>query len=84
VQCQRGVGGGCWLAEPASEITVARVVRALQGEVLDVPKVSRSATAQMWADAAGALEESLERVTIADLVKRQAEFDFGTAPTYEI
>lgn len=84
VGCQRGAGGGCVLARPAEEITVAAVVQAVQGEVLDVPHTSGSSVAEMWRDAANALKESLERVTVADLAKRQAELDAETAPMYYI
>lgn len=84
VSCQRGAGGGCVLAKPAETITVASVVRAVQGEVLDVPHTSGSSVAEMWQDAASALQTALEGVTVADLAKRQAELDAEAAPMYYI
>ncbi len=84
VSCQRGVGGGCRLERSADEITVAAVVRALEGGVLDVPRTRGSATAEMWGRAAIALERSLDEVTIADLAQRQTELDAQEAPMYHI
>jgi Rrf2 family protein len=84
VTCQRGAGGGCALARPASEITVADVVRALQGDVLDVPRVTGSAVSEMWADAAARLEGELAGVDLATLAKRQAALDAAATPMYYI
>ncbi|MBE0477047.1 MAG: Rrf2 family transcriptional regulator [Coriobacteriia bacterium] len=84
VSCQRGAGGGCALTRRAEEITVAEVVRAVQGEVLDVPHTSGSSVAEMWQEAAHALEAFLAGVTIADLARRQAELDAEAAPMYYI
>ena len=36
VRSQRGVDGGYWLARPAEEITVAEVVRAVEGPIANV------------------------------------------------
>ena len=80
VTCQRGAGGGCALARPASEISVAEIVRALQGEVLDVPHVTGSAVSEMWAHAAAGLQKEFEVVDLATLAKRQAEFDAASSP----
>jgi len=84
VTCVRGAGGGCSLARPADEVTVADVVEAVQGDVLDVPRVEGSAVSEMWADAAGALRDSLASVTLADLGARQAQLDAESAPMYYI
>lgn len=84
VTCQRGAGGGCLLARPAEDITVAEVVRALHGEVLDIPHTSGSAVAAMWEDAARAFAEALEGVTLRDLATRQIEIDAESAPMYYI
>ncbi|MDO8964600.1 MAG: Rrf2 family transcriptional regulator [Coriobacteriia bacterium] len=84
VECRRGAGGGCALARPASEISVGEVVRAVQGSVLDVPRVTGSAVSEMWADSAAALDEALEEVTIEELATRQRELDAEAAPMYYI
>src|SRR5437773_5429772 len=36
VRSQRGVEGGYWLARPAAEITVAEVIRAVEGPLANV------------------------------------------------
>ncbi|KAF0209305.1 MAG: transcriptional regulator rrf2 [Actinobacteria bacterium] len=84
VESRRGTGGGVSLSRPASEITVLDVVKAIQGEVLDVPKATGSATAEFWSRAAGALEEQLGSTTLTDLVRRQAELDAAAGPMYFI
>jgi DNA-binding IscR family transcriptional regulator len=60
------------------------VVRALQGEVLDVPRVTGSAVSEMWADVAGDLTTSLDRFTLADLARSQASRDRTAAAMYSI
>ena len=36
VRSQRGADGGYWLARPAAEVTVADVIRAVEGPLADV------------------------------------------------
>lgn len=75
VACRRGTGGGCTLARDAADVTVLDVVRAIDGDVLDVPLAPASATAELWASAAHALETHLGRTTVADLARRQDDLD---------
>ncbi len=84
VSCRRGAAGGCVLARPPSEITVTEVVRAVQGDVLDVPHATRSASAEMWQEAARDLERVLGSVTLAQLAKRQSEIDAEASSMYYI
>lgn len=84
VSCQRGASGGCVLARPADEITVADVVLAVQRDVLDVPHTTGSSVAEMWETAAAALAETLGRVTLRQLADRQAEIDATQVPMYYI
>lgn len=84
VTCQRGSGGGCALGRPAAEITVADAVRALQGDVMDVPRVTGSAVSEMWGDAAQRLESDLQAIDLASLAKRQAVLDAAATPMYYI
>lgn len=84
VVSRRGNGGGVTLARQPHELTVLDVVRALDGQVLDVPKNTASATSELWAHAAGALEHVLASVTVADLAQRQSELDTAAGPMYFI
>ncbi len=84
VTSKRGAGGGCALARPAAEITVAEVAEAIQGAVLDVPHTSGSAVAQMWERTASALRASLASETIADLAARQDELARDSSAMYFI
>jgi Rrf2 family protein len=84
VECRRGAGGGCALLRPASEITVAEIVRAVQRIVIDVPQVTGSAVSEMWASASVSLELALEGTTLADLAARQRELDARAAAMYYI
>lgn len=84
VSCRRGASGGCALVGPADQITVRRVVTALEGDVIDVPRQDRVATTELWQGMASAAEGYLESVTLADLVKAQRELDARSAPMYYI
>jgi len=81
---RRGAGGGHALARPAAQIGVADVVRAIEGDVLDVPKVSCSATSEFWQRSADSLGVYLAGTTIASLAQRQAELDTALAHIYYI
>jgi Rrf2 family protein len=84
LSCQRGASGGCALARPAEEISVGDVVRAIQGQVLDVPQVTGAASSEMWARLADELGVIADGVTLADLARRQAELDHELSPMYFI
>ncbi|MRS11808.1 MAG: Rrf2 family transcriptional regulator [Actinobacteria bacterium] len=84
VDSRRGTGGGIALAQSAALITVHDIVRALQGEALDVPRATGQATSEFWAAAANALDAALEKTTIADLAARQAILDAEREPVYFI
>ncbi len=83
-ESRRGTSGGTSLARPASEITVLDVVRAVQGEVLDVPRSPGSATAEFWSEASGALEARLGATTLEDLARRQDQIDAQASSMYYI
>jgi Rrf2 family protein len=78
VSSQRGLEGGYRLAKPASEITVADVMRALDGPLAEVrglrPEMtSYSGAAEhlqdVWVAARASLRSVLEQVTLEDVVK---------------
>lgn len=76
VTSHRGIHGGFLLARPAAEITVADVIRAMEGplasvheilpENLSYPPPSESLQ-QVWVAVRASLRSVLETVTIADL-----------------
>jgi len=93
VRSVRGAGGGFVLARPASQITVAETVEALEGRISVVdctadPSVcdrsSFCVTRQVWAEVAGAIQGQLGEVTLADLAARQAKMAQAVASAYVI
>jgi Rrf2 family protein len=76
VASQRGSDGGYWLARPASEVSVADVIRAVEGPLADVhgtppeEAVYSGAAASLqhvWIATRVALREVLEATTLADI-----------------
>ena len=66
VNSQRGADGGYWLAKPAAEITVADVIRAIDGPLAWVRGV-RPEDLEYAGPARASLREVLEVVTLADV-----------------
>lgn len=80
VASQRGAEGGYWLAKPADEVTVADIIRAVEGPLADVHGTPPETVAYMgaatslqrvWVATRAALRSILEEVTIADIVADQ-------------
>jgi Rrf2 family protein len=78
VRSQRGVEGGYWLARPADEISLAEVVRAVEGPIANVrgigPQEVRYGGAaaplqQVWIAVRASLRSVLEEVTVADVAR---------------
>ena len=76
VRSQRGVDGGYWLARPADEITVAEVIRGVEGPIANVRGVgpeqveyagSAERLRDVWIAVRANLRAVLEAVTVADL-----------------
>lgn len=76
VQSQRGVEGGYWLARPAAEITLAEVIRAVEGPLANVrgarpESVEYGGAAEplrdVWIAVRASLRRVLESVTLADV-----------------
>ena len=76
VGSQRGVVGGYWLKEPAESITVADVIRHVEGPLADVrgepPEEvlyggAATALQDVWIATRATLRSVLEVVTIADI-----------------
>jgi Rrf2 family protein len=77
VGSRRGAEGGYWLARPPEEITIADIVRAVEGPLADVrgeapEHLDYSGPAQplerVWVATRASVRSVLERVTLADLV----------------
>jgi Rrf2 family protein len=78
VRSQRGVDGGYWLARPAQELTVADVVRAIEGPIANVRGLgpeqveyagSAARLRDVWIAVRANLRAVLEHVTIADVAR---------------
>jgi Rrf2 family protein len=76
VHSQRGAEGGYWLARPASEITLAEVIRAVEGPLANVRGTrpeqiaydgAAVALRDVWIAVRASLRSVLEEVTLADL-----------------
>ena len=79
VASRRGVEGGYWLARPAEEISVADVIRAVEGPIASVRgerpenvayEGSAAALRETWLDLRAAMRGVLEETSLADLVAR--------------
>jgi Rrf2 family protein len=77
VRSQRGAEGGYWLARPADQVTLAEIIRAVDGPLANVRGLRPEAVAysgsarhlaQVWVAVRASLRNVLERVTLADLV----------------
>jgi len=76
VQSQRGAEGGYWLAQPAEEVSLAEVIRAVEGPIANVrgerpEQVAYGGAAEqlrdVWIAVRANLRAVLETVTLADL-----------------
>jgi len=77
VASRRGAHGGYWLAKPADEVTLADIVRAVEGPLATVrgeaPEALRyqggaRPLQQVWIALRANLREVMEAVTLADVV----------------
>lgn len=76
VRSQRGPEGGYWLAQPAAQLNLAHVIRAVEGPLVGVrgqrpEEVSYQGSAeslqQVWIALRANLRKVLEHVTVADI-----------------
>jgi Rrf2 family protein len=80
VRTRRGARGGYWLARPADEITVADVIRAVEGPLANIhesaPEDLHYAGAaerlrDVWVAVRANLRGVLESITLADVAAKQ-------------
>jgi Rrf2 family protein len=76
VASRRGADGGYWLARPAAEVSLADVIRAVDGPLANVRGVrseqveysgSAEGLREVWVAVRASLRGVLEKVTLADL-----------------
>jgi Rrf2 family protein len=84
VRSQRGAEGGYWLARPAEEITVADVMRAVDGPLVGIRgerpedvgyEGAAESLQQVWIALRANLRAVVEQVTIADLASGKLPAD---------
>src|SRR5512132_603716 len=82
VTSRRGVEGGYQLAKPAGEISVADVIRAVEGPLASIRGVRPDAPEYLgpaaslrepWIELRAAIRGVLEETTLDDLVRRSAD-----------
>lgn len=80
VRAKRGARGGYWLARPADEVTIADVVRAVEGPIAHVQSEppesleyagNAAGLQEVWIAVRASLRTVLEQVTLADLVSSE-------------
>ena len=76
VGSRRGTDGGYWLARPAAKVTIADIIRAVEGPLANVQGVrpeelefigSAVPLQRMWVCVRASLRSVLEHVTLAEL-----------------
>jgi Rrf2 family protein len=76
VRAKRGASGGYWLDRPPAEITLANVIRAVEGPLANIQDMAPESTnypgkaeklTDVWIAVRASLRRVLEEVTIADL-----------------
>jgi Rrf2 family protein len=77
VRARRGARGGYWLARAPEEITIADVIRAVEGPLANIQDSAPEATdypgpaepmRDVWVAVRANLRQVLERVTLSDVV----------------
>jgi Rrf2 family protein len=77
VLSQRGAEGGYWLARPPAEITLADIIRAVEGPIANVRGLQPQSLTyegaavplqRVWIGVRANLRRVLEHVTLADLI----------------
>ncbi len=83
VESRRGAYGGYALTRPPAQITIGDVIRALDGDVVQIPCQSEQpegpcardgacSTSNVWMEVRRSLIETLDGITLADLLERAA------------
>jgi Rrf2 family protein len=92
VRSQRGPEGGYWLAKPAGEVSLAQIIRAVEGPLVGVrgqrPEEieyvgSSESLQQVWIALRANLRKVLENVTVADVSKGKLPRDVVALTKHE-
>ena len=76
VRARRGARGGYWLAKPPEDVTIADVIRAVEGPLANIQDSAPESThdpgnaerlSDVWVAVRASLRRVLESVTLADL-----------------
>lgn len=82
VESKRGAGGGYYLAEPPSRVSVASVMRLMEGRLFGPPVSAQRRRAgsvsfpkgspyeDLWTNVEATVAESLDRISIAEMSDR--------------
>ena len=94
VESQRGAAGGVRLVRDPAGVTVSEVVEVVEGPVItqacldpfddEARTQAHSALQELWLDVQITIRDRLARVTLADLVARQAELDRTSYLVFQI
>ncbi|MBM4370693.1 MAG: Rrf2 family transcriptional regulator [Deltaproteobacteria bacterium] len=93
VRSQRGAHGGVTLARDPAGISIAEVVRALDGPILLVDcrsgeaactRGDRCVTAELWQDLSRRLERAMEEVTVGELATRLLQKEAAGSSMFHI
>ena len=88
VRARRGARGGYWLAKKPEEITIAHVIRAVEGPLANIQDSAPEATnypgpaapmRDVWVAVRANLRQVLEKVTLADVVAGKLPEPVGRA-----
>ena len=73
VRSRRGSKGGFWLARPPERIRVQQVMKAFHAPAIKGARPKADPLMHLWGQIVAGPDESWERLTIADLLRRTAE-----------
>ncbi|MGE5493712.1 MAG: RrF2 family transcriptional regulator [Burkholderiales bacterium] len=83
VKSARGAQGGYKLAKPAEEYTVGMILRTIEGNLVPVacmedepnqcPRSTQCVTLDIWKQINDAVNNVIDNITLADLVKKQRD-----------
>lgn len=81
VHSRRGIGGGHVLTRDPEKVHLGEILRAIEGPISLVDCVSdpavcershRCVTRDVWSEVSGAIENVLDKITLAELVRKHA------------